>query len=112
MNDCVVVIRTNKGDDLLALFELDKGDKVRVRYPYYIRYNPTTQNITMVAYCALSDETYYELKHSDIEFIVVANDDISNKFIGMIGSYEKLVTNTEPESEDTKSIITGNLTIH
>lgn len=90
MNDVVVVIRLHNGDDLIAIITGELDDKIRVEHPYYIKYNPTQGAVGMVPYCALSDEIFFQIDRSKVDFVAVANNDISDKFLKMINSVDQL----------------------
>jgi len=49
--DCVAVIRLRNGEDVLALLIGGEVDQmIRVEHPYFVKFNPTTSNLTMVPY--------------------------------------------------------------
>lgn len=100
MTDCVVVIRLDNGDDILAILEGEIDDKVRVEHPYYVRVSPGTSNVIMMPYCPLSDETFFEFKKSGMQFLVTANSDISSKFLNMIDAAEQLMIAEMLEEDD------------
>ena len=87
MSACVVVIRTKSGDDLLAILVGELEGIIRTEHPFYVKYNVTQGNFTMVPYCSLSNETYFEFRQDSIEFIVTANFEITSKFLRMVDAY-------------------------
>lgn len=103
MNDVVVVIRLQNGDDLLAIMQGELDGIVKVETPYYVRVSHSTSNVVMIPYCPLSDERYYEIKKDRIDFLVTANEDISSKFLKMIDSYEQVEAIKKQLPEDTVS---------
>lgn len=120
MTECVIVLRTKTGDEIIAILNGELDGIVKTAHPYYVRYNPMSQNIAMVPYCALSDEKYYEFRRDNLEFLVTANRDISTKFLKMVDATEHLqmVTQLEDEQEEeseslfAKTILAGNDTKH
>lgn len=122
MTDVVAVIRLHNGDDLIAIIAGEMDNKLRVEHPYYIRYNPTQGAVGMVPYCALSDEIFFQIDRSKIDFIAVANNDISDKFLKMVNTleqsrYDQLIEDDQPydklEASIThKTFIEGNDTKH
>lgn len=107
MNDVVVVIRLQSGDDLLAIMHSELDGVVKVEYPYYVRVSHSNSNVVMMPYCALSDEKYYEIKKDRIEFLVTANDDISKKFLAMLDSYEQVEAVKKQLPEETVNEVEG-----
>ena len=91
MIDYVVVIRTKRGDEILAILNGEMDGIVKTEHPYYVRYNPATSNLAMVPYCPLTDEKYFEFNRDNIEFLVTANRDISAKFIRMVDAAENMI---------------------
>lgn len=87
--ECVVIVRLNTGDDVIAIIAGEIDGKVRVEYPYYIRYNTGVGSVGMLPYCALSDEIYFEIDRSKIDFVVTANTDITSKFLRMVDDIEQ-----------------------
>lgn len=122
MNDVVVVIRLHNGDDLIAIITGEMDDKVRVEHPYYIKYNPAQGAVGMVPYCALSDEVFFQIDRSKIDFVAVANNDISDKFLKMVDSVDQLRYTQAMEDDEPldrleasivqKTFIEGNDTKH
>lgn len=122
MTDVVAVIRLHNGDDLIAIIAGEMDNKLRVEHPYYIRYNPAQGAVGMVPYCALSDEIFFQIDRSKIDFIAVANNDISDKFLKMIDSVDQLRHTQAMEDDEPydkleaaivhKTFIEGNDTKH
>jgi hypothetical protein len=109
MNDCVVVIRLKSGDELLAILTGEIDNRVMIEHPYYVTVNPASGSVTMIPYCPLTDEIYFELSRPDINFLVTANQEIALKFSNMINS-----VNQEPEviGEDrTSDLVSSDVTI-
>lgn len=122
MNDVVVVIRLHNGDDLIAIITGEMDDKVRVEHPYYIKYNPAQGAVGMIPYCALSDEVFFQIDRSKIDFVAVANNDISDKFLKMVDSVDQLRYTQAMEDDEPldrleapivqKTFVEGNDTKH
>lgn len=122
MSDVVVVIRLHNGDDVIAIITGELDDKVRVEHPYYIKYNPVQGAVGMVPYCALSDEVFFQIDRSKIDFVAVANNDISDKFLKMVNTleqsrYDQMIEDDEPLDRleatiSQKTFIEGNDTKH
>lgn len=120
--DVVVVIRMHNGDDVIAIITGELDDKVRVEHPYYIKYNPSQGAVGMIPYCALSDEIFFQIDRSKIDFVAVANNDITEKFLRMIeavdqGRYAQMLEDDEPLDRleaafEAKTFIEGNDTKH
>lgn len=120
--DVVVIIRLHNGDDIIAIITGEMDDKLRVEHPYYIKMNTMQGSVGMVPYCALSDEIFFQIDRKKIDFVAVANNDITDKFLRMIDSVEQLryaQLAEEDESLDRfeasllqKNFIEGNDTKH
>lgn len=109
MNDCVVVIRLRTGEELLSILNGELDNKVRIEHPYYVTVNPASGNVRMVPYCPLTDEIHFELQRSDINFLVVANEDIASKFLNMINTP---ISEPEVIGEDhTSDLVSSDVTI-
>lgn len=87
--DCVVVIRLKNNQDILALILNEQEGTIRVTYPYYAKYD-IGGNISIMPYCPLSSEIYFEFKRSDVDFVVTAAPDVSTKFLALIQDVEAL----------------------
>lgn len=83
MNDYVIVIRLNTNVDLLAILVRDNEDNICVEHPYYVHYG-VSGTISLMPYCSLTDETYFEIKKDRIDFVVTASDKIAEKFVTTI----------------------------
>ena len=83
MNDYVIVIRLNTNVDLLAILVRDNEDNICVEHPYYVHYS-VSGTISLMPYCSLTDETYFEIKKDRIDFVVTASDKIAEKFVTTI----------------------------
>jgi hypothetical protein len=117
----VVVVRINSGEDILAILHGEFQGKVKLEHPHYIQFNPDRGTFVMVPYCPLSDEKYYQIAQSQIQFVVTANQQISDKFIKMIAN-DQLELDDDDLFEDQqdavekaivgKLLISGNDTKH
>lgn len=108
MNDTVVVIRTNKGEDLLAIFCREINGVVKLKHPYYVRINPTTVDLSMIPYCPLSEEIYFEMKRSNLEFVVTANQVVSKNFLKMTNAVDQMLASKyDPEDEEEEDFDVG-----
>jgi len=107
MSGVVVVIRTEGGDDILALMRGELDGIVKIECPYYVKFNPATSNVIMVPYCPLSDERYFELNKGKIQFLVTANKEISSKFLKMVEMRDQLeefaAATSDPETTEPES---------
>lgn len=114
----VAVVRLNSGEDVLAILLADKDDRLMVQHPHYIRMNPVNQTVAMIPYCALSDETFYEISKPQIIFTVTATEDISKKFLRMVDARDAIPSDDLEEEWDgyedlsSKTIVSGNETKH
>ncbi len=109
---CVVVIRTKSNDEILAILSGVIEDKIKIQHPFYARVNPSSGSISMVPYCPLSDEVFFELVQSDIQFVVTANHDVSTRFISLINSIDQVPEIEEDDQIPAASVISGNTTRH
>jgi hypothetical protein len=98
MSDCVVVIRLEDGDDILAIMHSELDGVVRVEHPYYIKVD--SSNVVMMPFCALTDEVFFEFKKEKIQFLVTANREITEKFLRMVDAMEYAAT-TKAIQEDS-----------
>lgn len=115
----VVVIRTNSGDDVLAILNGKMDNTLKVQHPYYVKTNPASGTIAMIPYCVLSNEIHYEMKTDAVEFVVTAAPEITSKFLRMIDTAEKVIQSQEEQTYDDfaealsyKNIMDGNDTKH
>jgi hypothetical protein len=107
IDDTVVVIRNNKGDDIISILCGEMNGKLKLEYPYFVKLEPHSGTFNMIPYCILSDEIFFELSTDNIEFVVPASDDISSKFLDMIDAHRHLDRYPSRPIDDT-----GNITIH
>lgn len=108
IDEVVIVIRLINGEDILAILVKELDGKLTVEHPYFVKYNTALSNFGLVPYCHLSDETYYEIDRSKIDFVVTASDDVSRNFIKTISS-----SLFEPSVQSIQSsILVGNNTKH
>jgi len=115
--DCVIVIRTKAGDDLLAILNGEINGVVKTEHPYYIRFNRESNNIAMIPYCSLSDEKYFEFHRNDLLFLVTANQVISENFMRMVSNHNTVASLQGDEAEAAETTlpinyISGNVTKH
>lgn len=89
--DCVVVIRLENGDDLLAILVGELDGVIKVEHPYIVKMQPLSSSVMMLPYCALTDEVYFEIKRDKIDFVVTANNHITMKFLSMVDAAEQAV---------------------
>lgn len=122
MIDVVVIVRMHTGEDIIAIITGELDDKVRIEHPYYIRVNSTQGSVAMVPYCALSDEKFFQIDRSKIEFVALANNDISDRFLKMVDGIERIRLEEILDEDDEidhleaklmqKTFIEGNDTKH
>jgi hypothetical protein len=96
--DCVVVLRLESGDDVLAILDGESDGVVRVEHPYYIKIDQ--DNVVMMPFCALSDEAFFEFKRDKLQFVVTANINITEKFLKMVDALEYAATVRAIEEDD------------
>lgn len=117
MKDVVVIARMNNGDDVTAIIHGQRENKIKLEHPHFIRFNASQGSVAMMPYCVFSDERFFEIDTSRTEFVVVANDEISTKFLAMINAANQL---RMPEPEEIPvsdrilpaSVMQGNDTKH
>lgn len=116
---CVVAIRLVNGDDILAILVGDAGDKVRIEHPFFVKFNPLNGSLGALPYCNLTDETYFEITKSKVDFVTLASDEITRMFLKMVTKYtqSKVYGNQEEEEQESNqiaysSIVQGNDTKH
>ena len=122
MTNCVVVVKTKQGDEILAILNGEINGVIKVEHPFYIRYNPMTNNIGMTPYCALTDEKYFEFRRENLEFLVTASREIAQKFLRLVETQEALVSHQSHPADDDefdihsylgdKTVIPGGSTKH
>ena len=54
MEPNIVVIRLKNEDELLAILNEEHKDKIVVEYPYFVRFDISTNAVAMTPYCSLS----------------------------------------------------------
>lgn len=118
MNDYVVTFRMISGEDILAVIVGELDGIVRVEHPHIVKYYPNDGGyLTMIPYCTLTDETYFEFRRDDIKFLVTASEQIASKFLTMIATssikkvYDQIQESLAPLHEEP-SYIEGNETKH
>lgn len=114
-DSCVVVIRFKGNEELLAILNGKLENKLKIEHPFYASISPTTGHVTMVPYCPLSDEKYFELDTSNIEFVVTASSDISTKFLAMVRTLDTPTQELEEDDEEQyllAQVLQGNKTKH
>ena len=121
-DDVVVIVRLNTGEDLIAILHGELDNKIKLEHPYFVKYSAAQGTVGMLPYCALSDETFYDIGRSRIEFVVLANEDISGKFLATLDISPEVVAPKEVKSyieEETSALdeirsryIVGNTTKH
>jgi hypothetical protein len=104
----VVVIRLKAGEDLLAILNGELDNRVLIEHPYYVTYDPSCGNVTMIPYCPLTDEFYFEINRSEINFLVTASRDIATKFLSMVSAAIQV---PEAIGEDYTADDVGDLTV-
>jgi len=97
MTECVAVIRLKSGIDVLAILVGDLDNMVRVEHPYFVKANSYITNFSLIPYCGLSDETYYEINRDKIEFIVPASHEVATKFLDVIDQANEIKADTIAE---------------
>jgi hypothetical protein len=122
VSDVVVVVRLLKGEDVIAILAGEIENKLRLEYPYFLRYSSINNNLVMHPYCAYTDEVLFEIDVSRVEFVAPARQDISIKFLNMIDTIEQAATEAILEEDDAldrfeselhdKTFINGNDTKH
>lgn len=120
MSNCVVVLRLESQEDVLAILISEFEGVIKVEHPYYIKVE--SSNVVMMPYCALTDETIFEFKKEKIDFLVTANKDITEKFLKMVDAIEYAATSKVVEEDErydelqamlmNKSFIKGSDTKH
>lgn len=122
MSACVVIVHLHSREDVIAILEGEMDGKIRVEHPYYIAFNPQSSSIVMVPYCPYTDEIYYHIDRSKVDYVVVANEDITRKFLHRIDLLEQN-RHIEALEEDSyidqmeaamseNTFVQGNETIH
>jgi hypothetical protein len=110
----------NSGDDLLAILVGDNPEFIRVEHPFYVKFNPLNGSLGALPYCNLTDETYFELAKTRIDFVALASEPISRMFLDMATKYSNAkayIPNEEEEEEPLRRtqqsvFVEGNDTKH
>lgn len=122
METAVVVIRMNNGEDVLAILSAEFDGILRIEHPHFVKLNESTGTVSIVPYCGLSDERFYEIKTADTQFVVLASNEVTSKFFHIVNAAEAKQTRSmldylEPLDQleamiDNKTYIDGNDTKH
>lgn len=88
MNDVVVVISLTSGEEVLAIMLKKMKNKIRVEYPYIVKYVSSAKSIALYPFCPLSDETVFDIKMTDIKFVVTAANHVADKFLDTLDRAE------------------------
>lgn len=104
MDDVVVVLRNSFGEELIGSYISDEDEKVKIQNPYFLRYVPSLGDVIMSPYCMYSDETYFEFKKSDLQYLVTANELCTKKYLQFISE--------DDYNLPSKTFIAGNDTKH
>lgn len=124
MLDYVVVIRMGM-TDIIGILAGETDNVVKIEHPFIVRYDQAT-NISLMPYCSLTDECYFEFKKAEMTFLVTASPVVAQRFIDMVNSIEKMRTESmldymedqEEGLDELESVISnkhyveGNDTIH
>lgn len=70
--------------DVLAILVGDADNMIRIEQPYYVKTNVYTNKLSLIPYCGLSDETYYEINKDKVEFVVPASHEVAIKFLAAV----------------------------
>lgn len=104
---------------MLAILNGELDGTLQVEHPYYVKANPTNGTVAMMPYCVLSNESYFEFKTANVEFVVTAAPDITQKFLNMINVAQQVVHSKQEEEYDAfaealsyKNFLDGNNTKH
>lgn len=116
----VIVIRRNCGEDIVGLYVSDDELGVKVKSPHTVHVNIQEGTLGILPYCLLTDEKYYTFRKSDIAFVAVANERVTNGFLAMthVTDFDDLIKVLNPTRRDEefepidKPITPGNGTLH
>lgn len=111
MKETVIVLRLKTGEDIIGILVGDKSNIIKVEHPYYAKYSINGGNVSMMPYCPLTDESYFEFKKDNIEFIVTAAEIVSIKFLKIvhdvqIAQSQSLYETLEDISDDDINLVT------
>lgn len=85
----VVIVRLLSGDQLLGIMLGEVGGKkVKLEHPHYVKYNPANMTMAMVPFCPLSDENVFEVPLKDVQFVVPANREVTQRFFEAVDVLE------------------------
>jgi hypothetical protein len=101
VNDVVVVISLNSGEELLAILHKKMKTKIKVEHPFIVKYTAGTKSLALYPLCPLSDETFFDLKMSDIRFLTTAAEHIADKFFQLIDKVDLESREEDYLDEDT-----------
>ena len=118
---CVVVIRMNTGEDVLAILLGEYDNMIKVEHPHYVKFDGRV-GIMLIPYCQLSDEKYYEIPKDRAQFLVTASRNVAYRYLDCIDELEAkytedLIANDAPlESLEAalkdNNYVSGNDTVH
>lgn len=117
----VVIVRMLSGDQILGIMLGDVDGKVKLEHPHFVKYNPANQTMAMVPFCPLSDEAIYEVPKKDVQFVVTANKEVTQRFFEAVDILEARVHQHSLELEDDyaplerlvfRNYVEGNTTKH
>ena len=95
MNDVVVVISLNSGEEVLAILHKKMKTKIKVEHPFIVKYAAGSKSLALYPLCPLSDETFFDLKISDIRFVATAAEHIADKFFSLIDKVDTVRVEAE-----------------
>lgn len=109
MTDVVIIVRTHNNDDIIAIAVGEIDGYLRIEYPFFVKYDHVSGNISMVPYCALSDEIVYKIGRDKIDFVVTANKEISIKFLNMVDSLESAKLKAQLQEDEVYDVLESSL---
>lgn len=117
----VVIVRLLSGDQILGIMLGDADGRVKLEHPHYVKYNPANMTMAMVPFCPLSDEHIFEVAKNEVQFVVTANREVTQRFFEAVDilearqhqhSYEIESEYAPLEKMSLKNYIEGNSTKH
>ena len=118
---CVVVIRMNTGEDILAILLGESEGILNVEHPHYVKFDNRV-GIMLIPYCQLTDEKYFEIPAEKTQFLVTASRNVAYRYLDCIDELEAkytedIITNDAPlESLEAalkdNNYVSGNDTLH
>lgn len=108
MAEVVVCIRMFNGDDVLAFIVGERDNKILVEHPHFVKYDTTLTKLGLVPYCLLTNETYFEIDRSKVDFVVTASEDVSRTFTSTLNT--EYLDTSKPVEQDYVHM--GNDTVH